>query len=32
MKGSIRYIGVIDHSRKQHVVKFYDGVNVITGR
>lgn len=32
MKGSIRYIGVIDHSGKQHVVKFYDGVNVITGR
>lgn len=32
MKGSIRYIGVLDHSGKQHFVEFYDGVNVITGR
>lgn len=32
MKGSIRYIGVLDHSGKQHIVEFYDGVNVITGR
>ena len=32
MKGSIRYIGVLDHAGKQHVVEFYDGVNVITGR
>ncbi len=32
MRGSIRCIGVLDHSGKQHVVEFYDGVNVITGR
>lgn len=32
MKSSVKYIGVIDHSGEKHTIKFYDGVNVITGR
>lgn len=32
MRSSIKFLGVIDNTGKQHVVEFYDGVNVITGR
>ena len=32
MKSSIKYLGVIDNNGNQHVVEFYNGVNVITGR
>lgn len=32
MKSSVKYIGVIDNSGKKHIIEFYDGVNVITGR
>lgn len=32
MKSYLKYIGVIDKSDKVHFVKFYSGVNVITGK
>ena len=32
MRSSIKFLGIIDNAGKQHVVEFYDGVNVITGR
>ena len=32
MKSSVKCIGVIDNSGKKHIIDFYDGVNVITGR
>lgn len=32
MKSSVKCIGVIDNSGKKHIINFYDGVNVITGR